>query len=70
MAELTQKELMLLQDNISMCQDTAQFLQGCVNMVNDPQLKNLCQQMIQEHRQDADFIRTYHRQQHSVTKRR
>ena len=41
MAQLTQKELMLLQDNIRMCQETEQFLQGCVNMVTDPQLKNL-----------------------------
>lgn len=56
MAQLTQKELMLLQDNIGMCQDTAQFLQGCVNMVSDPQLKNLCQQMIQEHKQDAQTL--------------
>ena len=53
MAQLTHKELMLLQDNISMCQETAQFLQGCINMVSDPQLKNICQQMVQEHKQDA-----------------
>lgn len=56
MAQLTQKELMLLQDIIRMCQETEQFLQGCVNMVTDPQLKNLCQQMIQDHKQDAQTL--------------
>jgi rubrerythrin len=56
MTQLTHKELMLLQDNINMCQETVQFLQGCLNMVNDPQLKNLCQQMIQDHKQDAQTL--------------
>lgn len=56
MAQLTHRELMLLQDNISMCQETVQFLQGCLNIVKDPQLKNLCQQMIQDHQQDAQTL--------------
>jgi rubrerythrin len=56
MEQLTHRELMLLQDNISMCQETTQFLQGCINMVTDPQLKNMCQQMVQEHKQDAQTL--------------
>lgn len=56
MAQLTHKELMLLQDNIKMCQESVQFLQACMNMVNDPQLKNLCQQMLQDHREDAQIL--------------
>lgn len=53
MAQLTQKELMLLQDNIRMCQESTAFIQGCINMVTDPELENICQQMIQEHNQDV-----------------
>ncbi|MBE3102460.1 MAG: DUF2383 domain-containing protein [Firmicutes bacterium] len=56
MAQLSHKELILLQDNISMCQDTAQFLQTCVNMTSNQQLKNMCQQMIQDHKQDAQTL--------------
>lgn len=56
MAQLTHRELMLLQDNISMCQETAKYLQGCINLVTDPQLKNMCQQMAQEHKQDMQTL--------------
>ncbi len=56
MTQLTQKELMLLQDNINMCKETAQFLQGCVNMVTDPELKNICQDMLQDHQQDVRLL--------------
>ncbi|HHU48346.1 MAG: hypothetical protein ACOYEH_01420 [Caldicoprobacterales bacterium] len=59
MAQLTHKELLLLQDNIKMCQETVQFLQGCIQMVNDPQLKNLCQQMVQDHKQDQQILSGY-----------
>lgn len=59
MAQLTQKELMLIQDNIKMCQDSTKFIQGCINIVNDPELKNLCQQMIQEHNQDVQTLTSH-----------
>jgi hypothetical protein len=59
MAQLTHKELLLLQDNIKMCQETVQFLQGCIQMANDPQLKNLCQQMMQDHKQDEQVLSGY-----------
>jgi len=59
MAKLTQKELMLLQDNIKMCQETEQFIQGCINMISDPQLKNICQQMAQDHKEDARILSSY-----------
>jgi hypothetical protein len=59
MAQLTQKELMLLQDNIKMCQETEKFLHGCIGMVSDPQLKNLCQQMMQDHKEDARILSGY-----------
>ena len=53
---LTQKELMLIQDNIKMCQESTQFIQGCINMITDPQLKNICNQMIQDHNQDVQTL--------------
>lgn len=56
MAQLTHKELLLLQDNIKMCQETEQFLQTCVNSTNDQQLKNICQQMMQDHKQDTQLL--------------
>ena len=56
MSQLTHKELMLLQDNISMCQETTQFLQTCTNMVSDPQLKNLCNQMLRDHQQSGPVL--------------
>ena len=59
MAQLTQKELMLIQDNIKMSQESTQFIQGCINMVNDSELKNLCQQMIQDHKQDVQTLTSH-----------
>lgn len=62
MAQLTHKELLLLQDNIGMCQNTAQLLQTCINITNDQQLKNICQQMLQDHKQGAQQL-SWHIQQ-------
>jgi hypothetical protein len=42
-----------------MCQETEKFLQGCIGMVSDPQLKNLCQQMMQDHKEDARILSGY-----------
>lgn len=56
MAQLTHKELMLLQDNICMCQESTKYIQGCINLVTDPQLKNMCQQMAQEQKQDMQTL--------------
>ena len=53
MANLTHKELLLLQDNIAMCQDTAQFIQASVNNISDSQLRGMCEQMMREHQQRA-----------------
>jgi len=53
---LTSKELMLLQDNIKMCENNIKFLEGCVELVTDPQAKTLCQQMIKEHQDDIQML--------------
>lgn len=56
MAQINHKELLLLQDNISMCQNTVEILQSCINTTNDAQLKNMCNQMVQDHKQDAQRL--------------
>lgn len=56
MGNLTHKELLLLQDNIGMCQDTAQFIQASINNITDAQFKEICQQMIKEHQQGSQML--------------
>lgn len=56
MTSLSHRELLLLQDNIKMCQETAQFVQTCINITNDQQLKNICQQMLTDHYQDVQRL--------------
>lgn len=53
---LTSKELMLLQDNITMMQNNVKFIQGCSEMAADPQVKNLCQQMVSDHQNDIQTL--------------
>lgn len=45
---LTSKELMLVQDNISMCENNVKYLQGCAQLATDSQVKNLCNQLASE----------------------
>ncbi len=56
MANLTQKELLLLQDNIGMCQDTADFIQASMDNLGDIELKSMCQQMLKEHQQGSQRL--------------
>ena len=53
---LTSKELMLIQDNIKMTQNSIKFMQGCTEMCSDQQVKNLCQQMATEHQNDLQML--------------
>lgn len=46
---LTTKELLLIQDNVKMTQNTIKFMEGCSQIVTDPQVKNACQQIAKEH---------------------
>lgn len=50
MSSLTSKELFLIQDNIKMAQNYMQFTQSCIEQVKDPQIKNLCQDVISEYK--------------------
>lgn len=49
---LTSKELMLVQDNIKMAENSIKFLQFCAENATDPQVKGLCQSMAREHQDD------------------
>lgn|GEM_PF-436449 len=56
---LTSKELMLVQDNIKMAQNSIKFMQACAEMATDPHVKGLCQSMAREHQQDLQTLIGY-----------
>ncbi len=53
---LTSKELMLVQDNIKMAENSIKFMQACADTATDPQVKGLCQSMAREHQQDLTVL--------------
>ena len=53
---LTSKELMLIQDNIKMTENSIKFMQGCAEIATDPQVKGLCQSMAREHQSDLQTL--------------
>ncbi|MCX8129118.1 MAG: hypothetical protein N3I35_03340 [Clostridia bacterium] len=53
---LTSKELMLIEDNISMTQNNINFIQGCAEICTDPQIRSLCQQMVSDHQNDLQTL--------------
>ncbi len=53
---LTSKELMLIQDNISMCENNIKYLQGCSQLATDSQVKNLCNQLASEEKNDLQIL--------------
>ena len=53
---LTSKELMLLQDNIKMTENSVKFIQYCADTATDAQVKGLCQSMAREHQDDLKTL--------------
>ncbi len=53
---LTSKELMLVQDNIKIAENSIRFIQGCAEIATDAQVKGLCQSMAKEHQQDLQVL--------------
>lgn len=53
---LTTKELLLIQDNIKMTENSVKFMEGCTEIVSDPQIKGMCQQMAKEHQNDIQIL--------------
>lgn len=53
---LTNKELMLLQDNIRMLDNSIKFLSGVTPMCSDPQVKSMFDTMSREHTADLKTL--------------
>lgn len=53
---LTTKELLLVQDNIKMAENSIKFMQGCAEMAVDAQVKGLCQSMVRDHQNDLQTL--------------
>jgi rubrerythrin len=53
---LTSKELMLIQDNIKMAENSIKFMQGCAEIATDAQVKGLCQSMAKDHQTDMQTL--------------
>lgn len=53
---LTTKELLLVQDNIKMTENSIKFIQFCADTATDAQVKGLCQSMAKEHQDDLKTL--------------
>lgn len=53
---LTTKELLLVQDNIRMTQNSIKFMQGCSEICTNTDVKNLCSQMAKDHQNDLQTL--------------
>lgn len=56
---LTNKELMLIQDNVKMSQNMTNFLSACAQSVTDAKLKSICQNMVSEHQNHIQTLSNY-----------
>ncbi len=54
--QLTSKELMLIQDNISMCEGSIKYLQGCAQLAQDSQVKNLCNKLASDEKNNLQLL--------------
>ena len=53
---LTNKELLLIQDNIKMTQNSINFMQSCSDFSSDSDVRNLIQKMTTEHQSDLQIL--------------
>jgi uncharacterized protein YerC len=53
---LTSKELMLVQDNIKMTQNSIKIMDSFAELCTDAQIKSLCQQMAKDHQSDLQTL--------------
>lgn len=63
MPQITSRELMLLEDHIKMEANMEKCFNHFSNEISDPQLKSLCQQMSQTHRQHIQTLSRHITQQ-------
>jgi len=55
-ANITSKELMFLEDNIKMMQNSINFIAGVSDQITDVSLKNLCQQCVNHYKSDINIL--------------
>lgn len=53
---LTSKEIMLIEDNISMCENNIKYLQGCAQLAQDSQVKNLCNKLATDEKSNLQLL--------------
>ncbi len=53
---LTSKEIMLIEDNISMCENSIKYLQGCAQLAQDGQVKNLCNKLANDEKSNLQLL--------------
>lgn len=53
---LTSKELLLVQDNIKIAENSIKFMQSCAETATDAQVKGICQSMAREHQEDLQTL--------------
>lgn len=56
---LTSKELMLLQDNIKVLENSIKFMSGASGICSDPQVKNMLNTMARDHVNDLKTLAKY-----------
>ena len=56
---LTSKELLFLQDNIKMMENSIKFMSGSTAVCSDPQIKTMLDKMSKEHTSDLQTLAKY-----------
>jgi len=56
MPTISSKELMFLEDNIKMMQNSVSFIAGVSDQITDVSLRNLCQQCVNHYKSDINVL--------------
>ena len=59
MTQLSNRELMSLEENVKLEMNMVRFAQSCSHLLTDPQLRAMCQQISQDHNQDYQSLVRY-----------
>ena len=57
--QLTNREMMMLDENLRLTRTMTRFAQGCAQHISDPQLRALCQQIAIDHNNDLQALSRY-----------
>jgi hypothetical protein len=56
MMSLSTKELFLVKDNVKLGQNSWSFMTACTEITADPQVRDLCNGLLQEHERDVNTL--------------